>query len=137
MPLALANEVCIARVLRARARFRDKRVPSHGLPFARSTGSCRTEDCWPRLAYNPPMKFSIRDVLWLTVVVALAVCWALDRVTLMRAEQRARIEAQRAIVAEQQARENAEIARAAQAQLRSTAATPDPQADLPPAIAAP
>jgi hypothetical protein len=30
--------------------------------------------------YNERMKFSIRDVLWLTVVVALAVCWGLDRV---------------------------------------------------------
>jgi hypothetical protein len=67
------------------------------------------------------MKFSIRDVLWLTVVVALAVCWGLDRVSLVRAEQRTRMEAERAIIAEQQARENAEIARAAEAKLRSTA----------------
>ena len=31
------------------------------------------------------MKFSIRDVLWLTVVVALAVGWTIDRVKLRRA----------------------------------------------------
>jgi len=81
-------------------------------------------------------RFTIRDVLWLTVVVALAVCWGLDRVSLVRAEQRARMEAQRAIVAEQQTRENAEIARAAVAKLRSTAMTPDPQA-VPPKTTAP
>jgi hypothetical protein len=38
------------------------------------------------------MKFSIRDVLWLTVVAALAVGWSLDRMALRRAE-RARIAA--------------------------------------------
>jgi len=31
------------------------------------------------------MKFSIRDVIWLTVVVALAVAWWLDRSSLWRA----------------------------------------------------
>jgi hypothetical protein len=30
------------------------------------------------------MKFSIRDVLWLTVVAALAVGWTIDRVKLVR-----------------------------------------------------
>jgi hypothetical protein len=36
------------------------------------------------------MRFSIRDVLWLTVVVALAVCWSLDRMQLRQAEVKAR-----------------------------------------------
>ena len=30
------------------------------------------------------MKFSIRDLLWLTVVVALAVAWWVDRASLAR-----------------------------------------------------
>ena len=30
------------------------------------------------------MRFTIRDVLWLTVVVALAVAWWLDRYSLVR-----------------------------------------------------
>lgn len=75
------------------------------------------------------MKFSIRDVLWLTVVVALAVCWALDRVTLMRAEQqaglaaeRARLEAVQALYATRLAQAHAEMARAAEAKLRSSTA---------------
>ncbi len=68
-------------------------------------------------------RFTIRDVLWLTVVVALAVCWGLDRVQFRReqvnarrAELRARMEAQRAM-------ENAEFARAlelAAAKLQAT-----------------
>jgi len=36
------------------------------------------------LLYNGRMKFSIRDVLWLTVVAALAVGWTIDRVKLRR-----------------------------------------------------
>jgi hypothetical protein len=43
------------------------------------------------------MKFSIRDVLWLTVVVALAVGWGIDRLSLHRTELRARHEADRAL----------------------------------------
>ena len=58
------------------------------------------------------MKFSIRDVLWLTVVVALAVCWALDRVALRRAEGRARIEAERALYMAELAQAQAEVAQA-------------------------
>jgi hypothetical protein len=54
------------------------------------------------------MKFSIRDVLWLTVVVALAVGWGLDRLSLRRGELRARQEADRA-------RYHAEMARAMEA----------------------
>jgi hypothetical protein len=62
------------------------------------------------------MKFSIRDVLWLTVVVALAVGWSLDRVALRRAEQRARQEAKREMI-------NAELARAWEQALKSNAPT--------------
>lgn len=62
------------------------------------------------------MKFSIRDVLWLTVVVALAVGWGLDRVALHRAELRARQEAERARahaeLALERALYSAELARA-------------------------
>ena len=58
------------------------------------------------------MKFSIRDVLWLTVVVALAVCWALDRVALRRSESRALMEAQRSLQMAELARAQAELARA-------------------------
>jgi hypothetical protein len=61
------------------------------------------------------MKFSIRDVLWLTVVVALAVCWALDRAALRRAELRARQEAERALYHAELARAQAELVRAAEA----------------------
>ena len=71
-------------------------------------------------------RFTIRDVLWLTVIVALAVGWGLDRVQFRReqlnarrAELRARVEAERAM-------ENAELARAmeraAAAKLQSTTA---------------
>jgi hypothetical protein len=62
------------------------------------------------------MKFSIRDVLWLTVVVALAVCWALDRAALHRAELRARMEAERAMVHAELARAQAQLAEFARAQ---------------------
>ena len=37
-------------------------------------------------------RFSIRDVLWLTVVVALGICWWLDRVALDK--ERASLKAQ-------------------------------------------
>jgi len=53
------------------------------------------------------MKFSIRDVLWLTVVVALAVCWGIDRVQLQRAEHRAKLVADRARYAAEVAQANA------------------------------
>ena len=36
------------------------------------------------------MRFTIRDLLWLTVVVALGVAWALDRTTLYRELQACR-----------------------------------------------
>ncbi len=75
------------------------------------------------------MKFSIRDVLWLTVVVALAVGWGIDRVQFRReqlnarqAEQRARMEAEQALYASRLAQAHAEMARAAVAKLRSTPA---------------
>ena len=48
-------------------------------------------------------RFTIRDVLWLTVIVALAVCWGLDRAQLRR-EKVARKEAEVALA-------NAELAR--------------------------
>ena len=90
------------------------------------------------------MKFSIRDVLWLTVLAALAVCWGIDRVQLRRdqlnarqAEQRARMEAEQALYASKLAQAHAEMARAAEAQLQSTATAPDPQTDSPPATSAP
>jgi hypothetical protein len=35
-------------------------------------------------------RFSIRDVLWLTVVVALAICWYRDRAALERARNEIR-----------------------------------------------
>ena len=57
--------------------------------------------------YNPGMKFSIRDVLWLTVVVALAVGWGLDRVRIRRAE----IQARRAQLMAEVARAEADLAR--------------------------
>jgi len=44
-----------------------------------------------------PMKFSIRDLLWLTVVVALAVCWGIDRARTRESELRVRISAERAL----------------------------------------
>ena len=90
------------------------------------------------------MKFSIRDVLWLTVVVALAVGWGIDRVQFRReevnarrAELRARQAAEQALYAAKIAEAHAEVAREMEAQLRSTVTTPDPQADPPPATAAP
>jgi hypothetical protein len=58
------------------------------------------------------MRFSIRDVLWLTVVVALAVCWGIDRMALRRAELRARLEVERALLNAELARAHAELARA-------------------------
>ena len=44
------------------------------------------------------LKFSIRDLLWLTVVVALAVAWSLDR-SRLRDEARA-VEAERGLLEE-------------------------------------
>lgn len=58
-----------------------------------------------RVRYNLGMKFSIRDVLWLTVVVALAVCWGLDRLQLWRAE----VNARRAELTARQAAEQATV----------------------------
>ena len=49
------------------------------------------------------MKYSIRDVLWLTIVVALVMCWGLDQAQLRR-EQVARKEAEVALA-------NAKLAR--------------------------
>ena len=75
------------------------------------------------------MKFSIRDVLWFTVVVALAVGWGIDRVQFRReqlnarqAVQRARMEAEQALYSANLAQVHAEKARAAEAELRSTPA---------------
>jgi hypothetical protein len=56
------------------------------------------------------MKFSIRDVLWLTVVVALAVCWGLDRVKLRRDASRANLQATQAEAALAVARLEARVA---------------------------
>jgi len=79
------------------------------------------------LLYNGRMKFSIRDVLWLTVVVALVVGWGLDRVQLRqaevkarRAELSARMAAEQTLYASKLAQAHAEMARAAEAQLRTT-----------------
>ena len=90
------------------------------------------------------MKFSIRDVLWLTVVVALAVGWGIDRaqfrreqVNARRAELRARQAAEQAMYAAKITEAHAEAARAMEAQLRSTATPMDPPADAPPAPTAP
>ena len=102
-------------------------------------------------AYNPGMKFSIRDVLWLTVVAALAVCWGIDRVQFRRelvnarrAELRARMESERAMAESERSRYMAEFARASmvaggrvEAELQSTATTPDPQANPPSATTSP
>ena len=71
------------------------------------------------------MKFSIRDVLWLTVVVALAVCWGLDRIRLQREQVNARRAELRARMEAQVALENAELARSmerAAAKLQATTA---------------
>ena len=69
-------------------------------------------------------RFTIRDVLWLTVVVALAVGWGLDRVQFRREQLNARRAELRARVEAERARENAELARAmeraAAANLQST-----------------
>jgi len=46
-------------------------------------------------------RFTIRDVLWLTMVVALLACWSLERVAAVRQGQRSRErEANLQIVAE-------------------------------------
>jgi len=65
------------------------------------------------------MKFTIRDMLWLTVVVALAVCWGLDRTQLLesevkarRAELTARLAAEIAIAESRRAQNMAERAKA-------------------------
>jgi hypothetical protein len=50
------------------------------------------------------MKFSIRDVLWLTVVAALAVCWGIDRARIRGSELRVRISAERALLEATRAR---------------------------------
>jgi hypothetical protein len=57
-------------------------------------------------------RFTIRDVLWLTVVVALAVCWGLDRVQLRREQVNARRAELRARMKAEMALANAELARA-------------------------
>jgi hypothetical protein len=67
------------------------------------------------------MKFSIRDVLWLTVVVALAVGWGLDRMRFRRAE----IQARRAQLMAEVARVEADLARVS---LELTAPQADPPA---------
>ena len=72
------------------------------------------------------MRFTIRDVLWLTVVVALAVGWGLDRVQFRREQVNARRAELSARMEAQRAQENAELARAmeraAAAKLQSTTA---------------
>jgi uncharacterized protein HemX len=97
------------------------------------------------------MKFSIRDVLWLTVAVALAVGWGLDRVQFRReqvnarrAELRAKLEVERALAESQRAQYMAELARAstalervAETQLQSTDPPPDPLVNPLPATTAP
>jgi len=74
------------------------------------------------------MKFSIRDVLWLTALVALAVCWGIDRVRIQRDatrnEMRAVEEAEAARKAEALARYAAELARAQAAMGAAENATP-------------
>jgi hypothetical protein len=68
-------------------------------------------------------RFTIRDVLWLTVVVALAVGWGLDRVHLRREQVNARRAELRARMEAQRAQESAEFARAmerAAAELQAT-----------------
>ena len=90
------------------------------------------------------MKFSIRDVLWLTVVVALAVGWGIDRVQFRReqanarrAELRARMASEQALYAATIAEAHAEMARAMEAQRQSTTTPADPPAIQPPATTAP
>jgi cell division protein FtsB len=70
------------------------------------------------------MKFSIRDVLWLTVVVALAVCWGLDRAQLRQAEMSARLEAEKAKAESLSARNMAIRAQAIAELNRAAAAMP-------------
>jgi hypothetical protein len=84
------------------------------------------------------MRFSIRDVLWLTVVVALAVGWSLDGVQFRReqanarrAELRVRQAAEQALYAAKIVEAHAAVAREMEAQRRSTATDPDPQAIQP------
>jgi len=57
-------------------------------------------------------RFSIRDVLWLTVVVALAVGWGLDRVHFLREQVSARRAELRARMEALRAQESADFARA-------------------------
>ena len=90
------------------------------------------------------MKFSIRDVLWLTVVVALAMGWGIDRVQFLREQANARREelsarmaAEQALYASRIAEAHAEAAREMEAQRQSTATPTDPPAIQPPAITAP
>jgi hypothetical protein len=47
------------------------------------------------------LRFTIRDVLWLTVVVALGVAWWIDRTRLMNRPQPAREESYEVIVGDQ------------------------------------
>jgi hypothetical protein len=70
------------------------------------------------------MKFSIRDVLWLTVVVALAVCWGIDRAALRKAESQARLEAERALAEARRAQNLAQRVRAIAEMAESVKATP-------------
>ena len=66
------------------------------------------------------MKFSIRDVLWLTVVVALAVGWGLDRAQLNLARESATLAELRAQAELAMARNDMIRARAQVPQLQST-----------------
>jgi hypothetical protein len=59
--------------------------------------------------------FSIRDLLWLFVVVALATGWGLDRVRLEQARRNELAERQRALVAARQAQYAADVSRASMA----------------------
>jgi hypothetical protein len=71
-------------------------------------------------------RFTSRDVLWLTVVVALAVGWGVDRVQFCREQVNARRAELSARMEAQRAQENAELARAmeraAAAKLQATSA---------------
>ena len=59
------------------------------------------------------LKFSIRDLLWLTVVVALAVAWSLDR-SRLREETRA-VEAKRGLLEEMIAKDRSRLREEARA----------------------
>ena len=72
------------------------------------------------------MKFSIRDVLWLTVVVGLAVGWGLDRAQLSREHENAHLAELHAKAELASARNEVIRARARAKQLQSTAATTAP-----------